>query len=833
MIRHLFSKKLSLSAKLSLIIVSLMFFIFALIGFYFDSFLKENYLQETKKRVLHGFERIALNIKTKEKELITGISFAQTDELLKASLDLINKYEEKNNYNHLLLDEEKKSIAKNLLDKVKHSFNDDIALYGANEELIAYVTKEDTHYTMHFISYENAQRVLYSKDENDTEFVQRAYIEENTIAFRHAAFYKNNEMLQEDTVSHHFLKNSLIIKGHNNIYEENKTKVAGHIEMASRLDAAYFATLSENLNMQITINNDVNNTSDATPLMYPEGVKQLFVKKTDTHYRAVMSMQTRQGEIYFVAMLEQSLLQTKFEENRKKFFIILLFLMVAMLLALRTIVKKALQKPLELLMKQIEKIAQRDYTPSKVLYSGDELEVISKSVNTLATTVSKRESELKASEENLFYLSNHDTLTGLPNRRFFTQRLEHAIKIARRNSSKAAVLMLDLDEFKEINDSMGHDVGDKLLQSVTQRVLENLRSVDTFARIGGDEFYILIEQISNIKDIQSVIEKILEGFRDSFHVDDTELKVTASIGIAIYPENGEDALSLIKNVDLAMYKSKSKGKNSFSFFSQNLSQELHERMEWIAALKQSVKTFDEFFLEFQPKVSCLSKKTVSVEALVRWRSEKFGLLSPLKFIPLAEETKIIIDLGAWILEEACSNFVQLQKEGFILEQISVNVSSIQLKDSDMVQTLRKVIEKTGIKAQQLELEITESYIATNQSRALQTLREIQAMEIGLAIDDFGTGYSSLSYLQKLPISRLKIDKSFVDHIPEKQEDVAIVKVILALAKTLGLLVTAEGVQTQEQLAFLEGQDCDEIQGYYYSKPLGIEALKKFIQEEKR
>jgi EAL domain-containing protein (putative c-di-GMP-specific phosphodiesterase class I) len=177
--------------------------------------------------------------------------------------------------------------------------------------------------------------------------------------------------------------------------------------------------------------------------------------------------------------------------------------------------------------------------------------------------------------------------------------------------------------------------------------------------------------------------------------------------------------------------------------------------------------------------------------------------------------------------------VQLQKEGFMLEQISVNVSSIQLKDSDMVQTLRKVIEKTGIKAQQLELEITESYIATNQSRALQTLREIQAMEIGLAIDDFGTGYSSLSYLQKLPISRLKIDKSFVDHIPEKQEDVAIVKVILALAKTLGLLVTAEGVQTQEQLAFLEGQDCDEIQGYYYSKPLGIEALKKFIQEEKR
>jgi len=803
-----------------------MFLIFTLIGFYLDSFLKENYLEETKKRVLHGFDRIVLNIKKKEEELAAGISFAQTDEMLVASLNLVNKYEEKNNYNHFLLDEEKKSITKNLLDKVKHSLNDSIAIYGADTELIAYVTKVDEDYTMHFVSYENGEKVLYSKAQKDREFVQRAYIEENTIAFKHTAFYK------KDTVSYHFFKNGLIIKGHNNIYEDDNTKVAGHIEMSSRLDTAYFATLSENLNIQISINNDTKNIVNATPLMQAERAKELVVEKTDTHYKAVMCMETHEGEIYFLAMLEKSLLQTKFEENRKKLFIILFFLMVAILLALRMIIQKSLQKPLELLMKQIEKIAQRDYTPSKVLYSGDELEVISKSVNTLATTISKRESELKASEENLFYLSNHDTLTGLPNRRFFTQRLEHAIKVAHRNKSKVAVLMLDLDEFKEINDSMGHDVGDKLLQRVAHRVLESLRSVDTFARIGGDEFYILIEQISSMTDIQRVIEKILEGFKEAFDVAGDELKVTASIGIAIYPENGEDALSLIKNVDLAMYKSKNKGKNSFSFFSQDLSQELHERMEWIAELKESVNTFDEFFLEYQPKVSCKSKKTVAVEALVRWKSKKFGLVPPSKFIPLAEETKIIITLGAWILEEACRNFVQLLREGFMLKQISVNVSSIQLRDSDMVETLYKVIKKTGIKPQQLELEITESYIATNQSRALQTLREIQAMGIGLAIDDFGTGYSSLSYLQKLPISRLKIDKSFVDHIPEKQEDVAIVRVILALAKTLGLQVSAEGVETQEQLTFLENESCDEIQGYYYSKPLCLEALKHFIQEEK-
>ena len=494
---------------------------------------------------------------------------------------------------------------------------------------------------------------------------------------------------------------------------------------------------------------------------------------------------------------------------------------------------RTLTRPIERLQEGIKEIQSGSLGHQIKVSSSDEIAQLTRSFNRMstdlfefATAIQERENALKMSQKELEYLSTHDALTDLPNRRLFMLRLEHAIEHAKRRKTKIAVLFLDLDEFKQVNDTLGHDVGDHLLVEVSNRLLDTVRGSDTLARIGGDEFNILIEDVKQIRDVEVVVEKLLVDFKLPFVCDNHEISTTASIGVSLYPNDGEDMVTLIKNADLAMYQSKDEGRNNYSFFSRQLSEYIEERTTYINAMKNAInEEFGEFYLLYQPKISLQTGEVSGVEALARWRSPELGLVGPDVFIKIAEETNLIIPLGEWILNQAFRDYKSMQAGGCRYQKISINVSSVQLRNSDMIRTVKRAIRESGISPGQVELEITESYIVTDQEQALRTLQELRDMHLDIAIDDFGTGYSSMSYLQKLPVTRLKIDKSFVDELPDSKESTAIAKAIIALANTFGLHITAEGVETQQQLDYLKSIKCHEVQGYFYSKPL---SYKEFV-----
>lgn len=780
--------------------------------------------------MLHGYQHIASNIKNIENNLKKGIAFVPTDESILASIDLINNYQDKNNYNAILLDEEKKLIARQLLYQVKLSLNNEIVLYDKNDELIAFIIKDSNGYLLNFLSYEDGKRVLYSKYEQDQFYIRQITPKHNHVYFHHKKYHHITPPSHAEVHTYHFYENKIVIKAHLDIYTESAHKVIAHIEMSYILDQVYFSYISDILNMNISLSNEKKYNSSALPLLGLKTNNTLNLMQTKYSYIGAASLNTLDANVFLIATLKKGLLTAKLNENRNKLFILLLLVTVLIVFILRFIFSRDLAIPLKALMMQIHKIEHRDYSISVKLKTGDEIESISKSINNLSLAVRSRESSLQESQKNLEYLSNHDALTNLPNRRLFNIRLEHAINLAKRNQTKLAVLFLDLDEFKQVNDSLGHDLGDELLQVVSKRLSDSLRNSDTIARIGGDEFHILIENIISVSEINNIVQKILDEFKALFLCCDHEISITTSIGVAIYPYDGLDNNSLIKNSDLAMYQSKKKGRNNFSYFSKNLSEQLNEQIEKTSALKTAIETFDEFFLLYQPKISAKTGKIVAVEALIRWNSSKLGFIRPDQFIALAEQTNLIVPLGEWILKQACSDFVTLQKKGCILDHISINISNKQLINSDLLHFLQQTIKTTGIEAHQVELEITESYIVSDEKNALQTLQDFRAMNVNLAIDDFGTGYSSLSYLQKLPVTRLKIDKSFVDNLPESDENIAIVNAIIVLAKAFNLAITAEGVETEAQLAFLKNAQCDEIQGYFYAKPLSITELEQFYSD---
>jgi len=821
-------RKIGLNNKLSLFIILIILTSFGVVGVYFDSFLKESHFQNTKKKMHNAYNRMEINLSGAEDKLKKWASFIQEDEYLLASVALIDNYQDKQNYNASLLDEEKKYIASQLLSRVKLSLNNDIALYDKNEELISFVVKKDEKYNQNFVSYENGEPVLYCKYEDEKLYTTEACAYSQFLTYKHPILYKNI-LPKEPIITYHSAQNNLYLKSHLNIFLSQSKEVMGHVEMTHLIGKTYFENLSDDLEIKMSISSDEKYSKVANQLLDKELHDSLIVTQTDREYVGAMRMDTRDSIVYLVASLEKDILNSELSTNRMKLIMILFVLGSVFLFFLYLFFRKNLAQPLEVIMNQINKIEMRDYSRSQHLTSDDELEAISKNINNLASTIKERELALHTSQSNLQYLSTHDPLTDLPNRRFFTDRLEHAIKIAERTHSKMAIIFLDLDEFKEVNDSLGHDIGDELLKEVSNRLTLSLRSTDTLSRIGGDEFYILLENVKSHADIESIVQKIYDEFQTPFACKEYSIETTASMGIAIYPENGVDSVSLIKNSDLAMYQSKNRGRNHFSFFYEELSDQMRERMRWIIALKDAVHSCSEFTLMYQPKISSVSGKIVAVESLVRWNSSVLGFAGPDKFIRLAEETKLIVPLGKWIIEKACQDFLGLLKEGYNLSHVFINISSVQLLHSDMIQTLKDTLDKIEIKPEQIELEITESYIATDEKRALQTLQSFRDMGIKLAVDDFGTGYSSLSYLQKLPVTRLKIDKSFVDNLPNSKDSVSIVKVIIALAKTFNLSLTAEGVETKEQLDFLTTMECDEIQGYYYSKPLSLDDLKSFCK----
>ena len=431
--------------------------------------------------------------------------------------------------------------------------------------------------------------------------------------------------------------------------------------------------------------------------------------------------------------------------------------------------------------------------------------------------------ERKAIQERIQHLAYHDALTGLPNRSLMQDRISQAIGHAERATTLVAVMFIDIDNFKNINDTMGHDAGDELLRQIAARLVGAVRSHDTIARQGGDEFIVLLDQFSSQQGATRVAEKILAALRLAFSVGGIEQHVSGSIGIAVCPEDGRDALTLLKNADTAMFHSKGLGKNTYQFFTPQMNVAVKRRALMESNLRAAVKGGD-FSLVYQPQIDLITGEIVALEALVRWASTHSGTIMPSEFIPMAEETGLINEIGLWVLGEACRQARKWLAAGMPRRRMAVNLSARQLADKGFVASLVKVLQETGLDASLLELEITESQVMRQRESSIARLNEIADMGIHLAIDDFGTGYSSLSYLKRLPISKLKIDQSFVRDITVDPNDSAIVVAIISMARSLDLDVIAEGIETAEQLALLRAQGCRVGQGFYFSVPMSADDL---------
>jgi diguanylate cyclase (GGDEF)-like protein/PAS domain S-box-containing protein len=437
--------------------------------------------------------------------------------------------------------------------------------------------------------------------------------------------------------------------------------------------------------------------------------------------------------------------------------------------------------------------------------------------------------ERKAIEERIRRLAELDPLTELPNRLLFHDRLGQAIAAAHRSQHKLALLFLDLDRFKNINDSLGHNIGDQVLQQVAKRLRGSVREVDTVSRLGGDEFVVLLTDQSHPEQALLVAHKLLEILGQPYRMGDFELTVTPSIGIALYPEDGNDAHTLLKNADSAMYLAKSLGRNNSQFFSSELNTRVSERLALENELRHAL-TRQEFVLHYQPVVDTASGATVACEALIRWQSPERGLVPPDSFIPLAEETGLIVGIGAWVIDEACRQLRAWDDAGLPPLRMAINVSVMQLRHGNVATTLQAALSQYGLPASRLELEMTESVLA-EEEELNGTLQQLLNMDLRLSLDDFGTGYSSLSYLKRLHFDTLKIDRSFVSDIPRDSEDLAITRAILSIARDLEMDTIAEGVETAEQLDYLRAGRCDLVQGYFISRPLPAAAFEDFLRRE--
>jgi diguanylate cyclase (GGDEF)-like protein/PAS domain S-box-containing protein len=424
----------------------------------------------------------------------------------------------------------------------------------------------------------------------------------------------------------------------------------------------------------------------------------------------------------------------------------------------------------------------------------------------------------RKNEETIRQLAFYDALTGLPNRALFNDRLSQELAKARRHKKMLFVMFIDLDRFKIVNDSLGHDIGDLLIQVVARRLKNTVREGDTVSRMGGDEFVLFFPEIACEDDISVIAKKILERLADVFVLDDKELYITASIGISIFPENGNDVEILVKNADAAMYYAKDRGRNNYQFYSSTINANAIERVRIQSNLRKALKQ-NEFIVHYQPQVDLRSGRIVGAEALARWWHPDYGLVSPKEFIPLAEESGLISTIGEYLLFTACAQNKAWQEAGFSPIRMAVNISTYQFIKKDFVGMLKRLLGEIDLEPKYLELEFTESILMKDSDLIASTIHEIKSLGIQCAIDDFGTGYSSLSYLKYLPISKIKLDQSFVGSLSVDPNDEAISRAVITMAHDLKLRVTAEGVESVQQLEFLRSHDCDEAQGFLFSRPL--------------
>ena len=435
--------------------------------------------------------------------------------------------------------------------------------------------------------------------------------------------------------------------------------------------------------------------------------------------------------------------------------------------------------------------------------------------------------ERKASEQRILHLAHYDSLTGLPNRALLADRLRVAINRAARQAKRLAVLFVDLDRFKAINDSLGHDIGDHLLKTVAERMQASVRSVDTVSRVGGDEFVVLLSEIETAEDAARVAQKIIDGLSQPYQIEKHELLLTGSVGICIYPDNGTEPSILLRNADASMYTAKEAGRNRYHFYSEDMTARAIERLSLEHDLRGAVER-NEMFLVYQPQIELATGRIIGVEVLMRWNHPLRGLISPVRFIPVAEDTGLILSIGEWGLRESCRQAKLWYERGLLNACISVNVSAVQFRQTDFVEIVKNALQKSGLTPASLELELTESAVMQGAEPALSKLRELDVLGVKVAIDDFGTGYSSLAYLRQFTVDRLKIDQSFVRDVPGNNDAEAIAAAIVAIGLKLGFRIIAEGVETEAQAQFLQSVLCEEGQGYLFAWPMTADEFEAWV-----
>jgi len=432
--------------------------------------------------------------------------------------------------------------------------------------------------------------------------------------------------------------------------------------------------------------------------------------------------------------------------------------------------------------------------------------------------------------DELVHHAHHDTLTGLPNRLLFNEHLMKALAQAKRKGSKLSVLFLDLDRFKLINDTMGHNLGDQLLNIVAGRIQKILREGDTIARQGGDEFLVLLPEIGHEEEAAAVSKRILEALSRPMMIDDNEVYISTSIGISLFPNDAGDIETLVKQADTAMYYAKEKGKNNYQFFTRGLNIKANERLSTENSLRKAL-TRGEFVVYYQPQIDFVSGCIVGVEALVRWNSTEHGIISPASFIPIAEETGLIVPIGEWVLRTACAQNMAWQKQGYPELRMAVNISARQFQEANFIDVVKEILNETGMPPQLLELEITESVAMEKGETSVELLGRFKELGVRISIDDFGTGFSSLNYLRRMPIDTLKIDQSFIRDINSGENGEEVITAIIQLAKNLRLKVIAEGVETDIQWFFLKEKRCDEMQGFLFSKAITSQEIETILKQK--
>ncbi len=806
------------------------------VGIISNNYLHEYFNKNAKKKLYEAFLSTKVQLKSIEKGLIESVFFISENEDIIASLNLIKNYENIYSYKSSIFDEEKKRIIDILLLEGKYSASDHIAIYNSKLELVAFVDREEN--ILGYVSYQNTKPLYFTKKHKDDFYriakkpwdIDAKLHTEQTIS--HTKNYKS--LLYEK--AHNKLNMSTIHPVFRNPNDLN-SEIIGYIETNRSLSNKAINTLvdKENLILKFYFDNDTvkiqhlnhihnSNINDFKniPLLFSKfSYEDLYLGSNEHYFFSAVKIKLNNGDLILTAHIDKAELLEALTQSKMMLIISIISILIVTIIISLILLNKLLSIPLKRLLDGIAVITKGDYSHTISIQNNDELGLISKEFNKMAKTINERESQLDE-------LAHYDVLTKMPNRAMFLSNLESALNRAERNHTKLAVFFLDLDEFKSINDTLGHNIGDKVLKHVAENLSKIMRKNDLLARIGGDEFNILVEDLESAVVAEEIAQKMIEQMNLPLMIDNNQMHITGSIGIAIYPDDARDSMTLLKNADIAMYNAKDNGKNRYKFFSQELSISLENRTKMLKELKEALKK-DEFKLYYQPKFSLETGNIYAAEALIRWENPTLGFVTPDQFIPLAEESGEIINIGAWVIEQACKDFASWRKLGLCITQVSVNVSNIQFAQHNIIRTLQNAIKNADIEPQSLEIEMTESYVYENSDKALKVLHKIREIGIDIAMDDFGTGYSSMSYLKQLPLSRLKIDKSFIDDIPHNDDDVEITKIIIALAKVMGLEITAEGIENQEQIQFLQELECNEGQGYICSKPLPNEHFIELLR----